>query len=1490
MSRTVDQQVVEMRFDNKRFEENVSSTISMLDKLKEKLNLKGASKGMEEVDSAAKRIDMSGLGNAVEAVQGKFSALGIMGVTALMNITNSAVNTGKRMISALTIDPIKSGFSEYETKINSIQTILSNTASKGTTMADVTKVIGELNTYADKTIYNFAEMTRNIGTFTAAGVGLEESATAIQGIANLAAVSGSNSQQASTAMYQLSQAMASGTVKLMDWNSVVNAGMGGQVFQDALKATARAHGVAVDDIIKKQGSFRESLSQGWLTADILTETLAKMTKGGAAEYLSNLTGVELKQVEAAQKLADETGNSAKAYDELATKMAASGKITKEEAMNILSMADNAENAATKVKTFTQLWDTLKESAQSGWSQTWEILVGDFEEAKETLTRISEVIGKMLEASANARNELLQGWKDAGGRTHLVDSLFNIIEAVMSIVKPIKEAFSEIFPPMTVAQLFAMTYNLREFTENLKLGSKASDNLKRTFKGLFAILDIVKQAFSAVFELIRPLFGTMGDLGGGLLEVTARWGDWLVNLSKTIKQSGAFYKAIDNVKNALGKVKDFLVPVLEGVKEFGSYIAESFTGIADNAKKRFQPLTALGEFLKSIFVGLGKVLQKIMPFLGAAASGIGNVVSDVMGRLSDGIQNTNYDAIFDVASGGIMSAIGVFIAKFIKSGGDLLDNAGGFIENLNDILGGVSDALGAFQKSMEAEALKKIAIAIGILAASLFVLSLIDSSKLTMSLFAISTLFAELMTTMSVFSKMGDLKGITKIAAALIPLSAALLIMSVALKIMSTMSWSEMAVGLISLTVGLGALVGAVNLLPESKVHGAAKAIKTMAGAILILAVGIKIMSTMSWSEMGVGLISMVAGLGAMVAAVNLLPKDTAMRAAGLVGLATAMVILGAALKIMATMSWGEVAISLVSLAGSLLILAGAMALMQTALPGAIAMAIIAPALILLASALKIMSGMSWEEVAIGLVTLAGALLIISGAMYLMSGAIPGALALLVVAASLAVLAPVLMLLGSMSLAEIGKSLLMLAGVFAVIGVAALLLAPLVPVIISLAGAMTLLGVACAAIGAGVFLVGAGLTMLAAALAASGGAITAFVVSIISLIPFLLEQIGLGIIKLCEAIAGGAAAICAAATTIILAVVDALVTCVPVIVDGIFVLLLAILDAIAEYTPKIIDAATDIIVAFLDGIGQALPRVIQAGIDLMLNFINGLADGIRNNTAAMINAVNNLMDAVIDAVVAWFSNFVTKGGELVSKLAGGITGNAGKGLKAIGDVIKNMVNTVKEKASSFVSAAKDLVNGLVQGIKDKAASAIKAAKKLASDVWEGVCDFLGIKSPSRKFIEVGKWSVMGLANGLDKYANKVTPAAENVGRSVLNTVSGAISALSGSIENGIDAAPTIRPVLDLSDVRSGVKTMGGMLAMDSSVGVMANIRSISASMGHAGQNGANDDVVSAINKLRKELGNVGNTTYQVNGVTYDDGTNIANAIKDVARYAKLERRI
>lgn len=400
MSQTVDNKVVEMRFDNDQFEKGVATSMSTIDKLKAKLNFQDADKSLSSLSDSAKKVDMSTLANSVQKVSLQFSSLQVIAGTALANITNNAVNTGRKILSALTINPVKDGMSEYETQMNAVQTILANTQKEGTNVKIVNKYLDELNTYADKTIYNFSEMTRNIGTFTAAGVKLGTSVSSIKGIANLAAVSGSSAQQASTAMYQLSQAIAAGKVQLMDWNSVVNAGMGGQVFQDALIRTSEHLKTGAKEAINTYGSFRESLTKGeWLTTQVLTETLDQFATAADTQ----------EEYEAAVKKFVDEGYS------------------QEEAEQIATMAKTAGEAATKVKTFSQLIDTCKEALGSGWTTTWRLIFGDFEDARKLWTSVSDAIGGFINKFSDARNKVLDS------------ALYNNFKSLGERIKSVGEA-------------------------------------------------------------------------------------------------------------------------------------------------------------------------------------------------------------------------------------------------------------------------------------------------------------------------------------------------------------------------------------------------------------------------------------------------------------------------------------------------------------------------------------------------------------------------------------------------------------------------------------------------------------------------------------------------------------------------------------------------------------------------------------------------------------------------------------------------------------------------------------------------------------------------------------------------------------------------------------------------------------------------------------------------------------------------------------------
>lgn len=543
MSKVIDERVVSMQFDNKQFEHNVATSMSTIEKLKKSLNFTGASKGLENITTSARKCNLAPISSAVDTVGLKFNALYTIADQSLRNITNRVEQTAERIAKAFTIDPVKTGFQEYETQINAVQTILANTESKGETLETVNAALDTLNAYADKTIYNFTEMTRNIGTFTAAGVELDVATNAIQGIANLAAVSGSNAQQASTAMYQLSQALASGTVKLMDWNSVVNAGMGGQVFQDALKETARVHGVAIDDMIAKNGSFRETLKDGWLTSEILTETLQKFTL--------TTEGLTDAQIEANRQMLKSKGYTDAQIEE------------------IFKLGETATNAATKVKTFTQLMDTLKEAAQSGWTQSWELIVGDFEEAKSLWTGVSDTFGEIINKMSESRNSVLDGaltskWERFTQRMNEVGLSTEEFEATL------REVLDD-----HCYDVDAIIEKYGSFGEAVKAGAFPVANLK---------------------EAIDRLSGSMTDLSG--VEIGLKRGSRGDQVKKV-------QEALDNLGFDLGKfgVDGIIGKYTEGaIKEFQKLEGLEVTGIIDDAtlKALKEAGSAMGDAKKELF--------------------------------------------------------------------------------------------------------------------------------------------------------------------------------------------------------------------------------------------------------------------------------------------------------------------------------------------------------------------------------------------------------------------------------------------------------------------------------------------------------------------------------------------------------------------------------------------------------------------------------------------------------------------------------------------------------------------------------------------------------------------------------------------------------------------------------------------------------------------------------------------------------------------------
>lgn len=1524
MSTTVDQRVVEMRFDNKQFENNIQTSLSSIDKLKKSLNMDGATKGLESVEKASGKINLSGLSNAVETVNAKFSALEVMAITALANITNSAVNAGKSIVSALTIDPIKTGFEEYETQINAVQTILANTSSKGTTLDQVNNALDELNHYADMTIYNFTEMTRNIGTFTAAGVDLDTSVSAIKGIANLAAVSGSNSQQASTAMYQLSQALAAGTVKLQDWNSVVNAGMGGQVFQDALKETARVHGIAIDEMIEDEGSFRETLSKGWLTSDILTETLSKFTGDLNEEQLRTMG------------------------------------YTDEQIASIIKMGQTANDAATKVKTFTQLFDTLKEAAQSGWTQSWEIIVGDFEEAKELLTEMSDAFSAIINSSADARNSMLQGWKDLGGRTALIEAARNTFEGVLSIIKPVKEAFREIFPPMTAQQLYNITDALRNLTAHLKLSDTNSENLKRTFKGLFAVIDIVKQAFVAVAKGVGSLLGGTGDLASSILSVTARFGDWLVKLDETIKKTDIFNVAIQTVikyiKTGVAVATDLIDKVVDAVTRFANAIKQKYdTGgfavihsVLERVHTRMSEVGEAADGMRSgveIAIGaMGKALEnsKFLQAFQALWDGvktIGTGIAKAMKTLASGfvedISGINFSSVFDVLSGISLVGIAVGINKFLKGITDAVSDVTKLTDQIKGILDSVRGCFEAYQTQLKAGTLIKIASAIAILTGAIVVLSLIDSAKLASAITALTGLFAELMASMAIFTKIsGDLKKATKTVTIMLGLSVSVLILASALKKIASLSWNEIAKGLTGITVISGVLAGVAKVISkdEKTIAKGAFNLIFLATAVKILASACKDFGSMQWSEIGKGLTSIGILLAEIATFTNLTgnAKHVISTGIALIAIAGAMKIMASAVEDFGSMQWDEIGRGLTVMAGALAEITLAVNLMpKNMVSTGVGLIAVAGALTILSNVLSTMGNFTWEEIAKGLVTMGGALAELSIALNLMNGTLAGSAALLIASASLAVLAPVLSILGAMSWEAIAKGLVSLAGAFAIIGVAGAVLSPIIPSILALAGAFTLIGVGVAATGAGLLAAGLGLQALAiglTAIAAAGtagatalvAALAVIITGVADLIPAVLIKLAEGIAQFCVALAGAAPQILESLVIIITACLTAISNVVPQLVEVLVTLLVTTLQTLAEHTPEIVQAVFDILIAclqgiadnigmvvqtaidivlnFIDGIAQKLPDVIQSGVNLLLSFIEGIISAIDNNSERLANDIRNLFKALIRAAV-----LVLTGGVVDIKEVGSKIMNSGliKGIKdklsnlkeTVRDLISNAKQVIEDKIDSFKNIGKHLIGGFIGGIKDKASDLADSALDAVKGAVNGVKSFLGIHSPSRLFAQIGRYTDEGFINGVKAYAGKVSDATVDMGKGAVGAMSDTLSTIADLVDSDIDSEPTIRPVMDLSNIQNGANQLFSMMKS-------VDGYSLSGSLDIANRTGSRINEVrskatdnsSVLDKISDAVGNFngGNSFENTFNITGSNPKEIAEEVSNIIQ-RQVERR-
>jgi len=989
VSNNVDKRVVEMQFDNKQFEDGIQESVKSLDNLKKGLDLEKSAKGLEAIDRAAKNIDLSRLADAAQSVADRFSFMGNLVQNVYNRIGDAALNAAmkvKSFVEALTIDPIRTGLDEYETQIGSIQTILANTydsmAKQGITdeadrVALINDRLDQLNHYADKTIYNFTQMTECIGRFTAAGVDLDTSVAAIQGIANLAAVSGSNAEQASNAMYMLSQAMSAGTVTAYQWNSVMRAGMGGEVFQKAVLRSAKAMGKTVDvtveeidkngkrvkkrvkrsvqEIVDEMG-FKESLSTGWFTSDILATTLDQFSWD--FEEIAKEMGYTKENMEE---------GIAQAMEMKKGELLAQG-YTPQEADEIIRLANEATEAATKVKTFTQLFDTLKEAAQSGWTETWRYIIGDFEEAKELLTSISDFFGEIIGESAEARNKIVKEWKDLGGRDELIQSFWNIVYAIQNIVGLVHEEFQKIFPPKTGQQLLDMTKGFRELTDYLREfteNEEKMDKIRRIVAGFANALDIIRQVIGGVWEVARQLFGYVTPYAGGLVELIAKGADKITEFNLHLKETGGIQKVVE-------KVVTFIKRMIDAVKQFIQTVKDLFSngpeGIVEKLKEWFGRFKGIGEKISKFFDG-NSILSSIKVFFSGVIDAVKNFVTNMDGADLAVV-------IGAVLGGGLI----LKVRKFIKGLIDIKEKICGGIEDISD---GIGDALKSFSSKKDiTKSILNIAASLALIAGALYIVSKIDPDRLGDAVLTIGIMLAAITAFAFILSKikLKNAAGLAMTSTGLMLLGGAMLIFSAAIEKIGKLDTNTIIRGIAGLGGVLLELAIFLALTKKAKMG-----IFKGAGLVLLAAsLNLFAKAVEKIGDMDTGtIVKGVAGLGAVLLelavflALTKKAKFGVFKGAGLILLAVSLNLFADAISKIGGMDTNTIIRGIAGLGGVLLELAIFLALTKKAKLGIFkgaGLILMAVSINMFADAISKIGGMDTDTIVKGIAGLGAVLL------------------------------------------------------------------------------------------------------------------------------------------------------------------------------------------------------------------------------------------------------------------------------------------------------------------------------------------------------------------------------------------------------------------------------------------------------------------------------------------------------------------------------------
>ena len=1288
MSKTIDERVVEMRFDNAQFERNVSTSMSTLDKLKQCLNLTGVTNGIEQVGQ-------------------KFSAFETIATGALLRIGSQAVDTAEKLVKSLSTDQIAAGWSKYEQKTSSVQTLVNST---GKTVKEIDGYLERLMWFSDETSYSFTDMTSALAQMTSSGGDIDKLMPMIMGIANATAFAGKGAREFQSTIRNLAQSYQAGNLQLMDMKSLNLMGTSSKQLKETFISVAESLGKIKKGTVTLE-NFDETLKDKWADTQVMEIALGKFSALSEAAYKAVDAGKFNTAAEAIEALAGD-------FDDLAVR---------------------AFKSAQEAKTFGEAIDATKDAVSSGWLNTFDIIFGNYEESKVLWTDLANELWDIFASSAEIRNDILKEWKELGGRDDLVEAFWNIFHAITGIVSAIKSAFGDVFNPLFsdaengAKRLQSLTARLKELTGCIKIVddetgelTETGEKIKSTFKGIFAVLGIVKDV---VVALIKPINNLFSGTGHGILDLSSNIGEILVKFRETIRQSGILAKTTEkmagafkaanhflsdmaelfrgvsyiegggglggvfesvfdavnnvvelffNVLSALtgknfsrvsstiatiletvrDKVVDFcdclpekfekfqngIVKAYEAIKQvfdnFGKIDTGGLTTLSNITGESFKPITTFLEGFAKILGAVWKLIKKITPLFSAAFTAIGHVLGQIGDGFSKIIENIDFGKLIEMLKGGIEVGIGSQIFLFIKNlkdgvkgAGKVFGNVQNTLDSIKKCISGLSDCISAYEKNINAKTLLTIASAIGILVVSMLVLSSIDPFKIRTSAATLTVLFGELVGSMALLSKIGDVKKIKKIGTTMIALSAAILILAIALRSISNIDENQLNNGLLCVSVLLTELVIASKALSGNKsskmMKGATNAL-IFSAAITVLANAVKKLSSLSLKELAKGLGGLTVLIAELVIAAKLLsgekiasgikladgtvlsgksnPDRMMKGATNALIFSAAITVLANAVKKLSSLSLKELAKGL----GGLTVLIGEMVISAKVLgnegdssammKGAINAMAFAGAILVLSETVTKLSGLSWEDLAKGLVGVSVLMAEMVISAKLMNGSGSGAASMIAAAGAMLVLSISLKALASLSWEQIAVGLVAIAGAFTILGIAGYLLGPIAPAILSLSGALALMGV-------GAALFGAGLLLISTALVAFAGSTDIIVGEIITIISRLITALPDILHDLAESLNASISSIVELLVTVAKSILMALYDVVPMAVEVLLDVILSTLQALATNIQPIIESLVDIVVGIINGLASGMPKIIASTVELFKSIFNALANAL-----------------------------------------------------------------------------------------------------------------------------------------------------------------------------------------------------------------------------------------------------------------------------------------